>query len=359
MPGSSPLARGTRRRASLQPAGHRFIPARAGNTSRPARARPTTPVHPRSRGEHGAGATSGGSIYGSSPLARGTRAAGGRPDPPGRFIPARAGNTVHPCTARRSRSVHPRSRGEHAGHGTTVEYDDGSSPLARGTPGEPATEPVEVRFIPARAGNTRLSRKSWDKTPVHPRSRGEHPPSPASPSAAAGSSPLARGTPRRGPARAPGRRFIPARAGNTGAASSGGPARSVHPRSRGEHSQLVVDVDPRNGSSPLARGTRRHRRHRHPHRRFIPARAGNTSPPGRSCATTPVHPRSRGEHAFNVPQGSSVSGSSPLARGTLQPVGHVHGLHRFIPARAGNTTGRWRSRSSTPVHPRSRGEHSS
>ena len=72
-----------------------------------------------------------------------------------RLIPARAGNTF--IASRRSgrHSAHPRSRGEHVlifGAGTGYP---GSSPLARGTQEPGAFSTYEVRLIPARAGNTR------------------------------------------------------------------------------------------------------------------------------------------------------------------------------------------------------------
>jgi hypothetical protein len=133
-----------------------------------------------------------------------------------------------------------------------------------------------------------------------------------------GSSPLARGTP------------IGGRRGSSW--------RSVHPRSRGEHSPLP---------SPAPAKAR-----------FIPARAGNTPTFAPRSMTASVHPRSRGEHqkmAFSV---RAIVGSSPLARGTLARSSSVRSVGRFIPARAGNTSWPCRSRPSAPVHPRSRGEHS-
>ena len=186
----------------------------------------------------------------------------------------------------------------------------GSSPLARGTPrrdAQPWTSMID-RFIPARAGNTTILGQRT--------------------SSRYGSSPLARGTLR-------------------------STITTVHPRSRGEH----TSTGPRwNAGS-----------------RFIPARAGNTSGVApTSWPTRTVHPRSRGEHLIDQRTTIRCDGSSPLARGTLltgkRPTffgsspsrGANTWLLRFIPARAGNTGCRcigiasWR-----PVHPRSRGEHSS
>ncbi len=176
------------------------------------------------------------------------------------------------------------------------------------------------RFIPAGAGTRGFSL---------PRSR--HP----------GSSPLARGNTRPVRARRSStRRFIPAGAGNTlGAAAIGTCRPAVHPRWRGEHWKPACGTCSRAGSSPLARGTRRHH--------LVNA----------SSAT--VHPRWRGEHRYSA--GEDYDGA------------------RFIPAGAGTrrtflgalVTGgghpRWRGGTlavrrscgrESPVHPRWRGERS-
>ena len=172
--GSSPLARGTPGAGVPAPGAARFIPARAGNTWWAwGRARSPS-VHPRSRGEHPLDLAPTDVARGSSPLARGTRPSPlGRPAAM-RFIPARAGNTAGACPSSSRRSVHPRSRGEHAIGPEIHAAQAGSSPLARGTrlhrlaPGEPG------RFIPARAGNTSGRTRGASSASVHPRSRGEH-----------------------------------------------------------------------------------------------------------------------------------------------------------------------------------------
>ncbi len=131
--GSSPLARGTLRRAAhlgLQP---RFIPAGAGNTkiTQPSKRAPT--VHPRWRGEHDLLPHAHGSSAGSSPLARGTLLFSGQMVRAIRFIPAGAGNTPLPAGCWICRPVHPRWRGEHEASADFHTVLGGSSPLARGT----------------------------------------------------------------------------------------------------------------------------------------------------------------------------------------------------------------------------------
>ena len=238
--GSSPLARGTPPKAPLVVSTNRFIPARAGNTSSAPLSTRSRAVHPRSRGEHLVGRTRALLATGSSPLARGT------PSPPGprgrvrRFIPARAGNTNSLPATHRARPVHPRSRGEHQLRPAQHPVPCGSSPLARGTLMRVRMLEGHDRFIPARAGNTHtmIERAARDGgssplargtpsrdhrsslwMPVHPRSRGEHPPRTAYFIVVSGSSPLARGTHVRTGERRRRGRFIPARAGNTRAAS--------------------------------------------------------------------------------------------------------------------------------------------
>ena len=215
--GSSPPARGTPSRARRRRSPHRFIPARAGNTSKSPTPTIRQSVHPRPRGEHLLGALSFDPLAGSSPPARGTHCRRPRPGQVRRFIPARAGNTRRRLSdklgaigssppARGTReadqsvaqvyAVHPRPRGEHpvlerrrqhllrfipARAGNTCQDSSnsscsiGSSPPARGTLGIDVQGAAEFRFIPARAGNTSI----WLRIPcwlfaVHPRPRGEH-----------------------------------------------------------------------------------------------------------------------------------------------------------------------------------------
>ena len=193
----------------------------------------------------------------------------------------------------------------------------GSSPLARGTP---------ISFNADR---------SYEQ--VHPRWRGEHPDHPGRPPTSCGSSPLARGTPRSWWKRCPISRFIPAGAGNTFSPAPLTPAKTVHPRWRGEHGIGGDVVGHVGGSSPLARGTQVAGLFALGDLRFIPAGAGNTSSGARNDG--------------------SPSGSSPLARGTQRNPCDGLGGDRFIPAGAGNTPSPIARAMHTAVHPRWRGEH--
>ena len=172
--GSSPHARGTPLVIYRDKEGRRFIPARAGNTRSPAAPAPGSTVHPRTRGEHTGLKVRAGGYTGSSPHARGTRFAGPMDDPDLRFIPARAGNTQP--TQRMSILC------------------AGSSPHARGTLRQAVDDDGVVRFIPARAGNTRRTPAADPGLAVHPRTRGEHASRRRASRSSVGSSPHARGT---------------------------------------------------------------------------------------------------------------------------------------------------------------------
>ena len=213
--GSSPLARGTPLALLVVDLRHRFIPAGAGNTPARAHAPVRRTVHPRWRGEHPCTVTRRPNSCGSSPLARGTRDEEAGAGKRGRFIPAGAGNTFRHPAAERTRTVHPRWRGEHNSRTMAALTSAGSSPLARGTPRRAHRPGLGLRFIPAGAGNTYSRRSGAMGMAVHPRWRGEHLAGHTEGMRMNGSSPLARGTPHR-PARGQGgARFIPAGAGNT------------------------------------------------------------------------------------------------------------------------------------------------
>ena len=172
---------------------------------------------------------------------------------------------------------------------------------------------------------------------AHPRSRGEHNDLNNLEGVRKGSSPLARGTHlfRVGSVEVKG--LIPARAGNTLQAHEPRSHRRAHPRSRGEHRSRLLDEFSRPGSSPLARGTLKLFGFFLTYRGLIPARAGNT--PQRETAPHEqwAHPRSRGEHRQASRQAGHLSGSSPLARGTLGFTLNLAKPRGLIPARAGNT----------------------
>ena len=91
---------------------------------------------------------------------------------------------------------------------------------------------------------------------------------------------------------------------------------AAHPRSRGEHAEVIYKRFTLCGSSPLARGTSGRLFSDLEGRRLIPARAGNIAILAGLSLIMAAHPRSRGEHLQNAGAGIAEFGSSPLARGT-------------------------------------------
>ena len=214
-PGLSPLARGTLTRCYPVPFFQRFIPAGAGNTSLSATLPAIATVYPRWRGEHYRKESANGDRGGLSPLARGTRISTRPVFRKLRFIPAGAGNTTKPESFHITAAVYPRWRGEHRRGLTSRPSQTGLSPLARGTLSRNSRSLHDFRFIPAGAGNTATICGVGAVVAVYPRWRGEHELCAVSITIVIGLSPLARGTPGnwRAGTRIP--RFIPAGAGNT------------------------------------------------------------------------------------------------------------------------------------------------
>jgi len=153
--GSSPLARGLPQAVRRERADRGIIPARAGFTHPLLCARRKGPDHPRSRGVYVLAAQAAKFLGGSSPLARGLRRRlllSGRDQ---RIIPARAGFTLLRIPRQQERQDHPRSRGVYRNLEKRNTSSPGSSPLARGLLEMWQCINGEWRIIPARAGFTR------------------------------------------------------------------------------------------------------------------------------------------------------------------------------------------------------------
>ena len=313
--GSSPLARGLPAACTPSFRTGGIIPARAGFTRVRLRQGGHDRDHPRSRGVYHYFYPALNPEFGSSPLARGLRPGRRLPGSPARIIPARAGFTrAHDPHAGRDRD-HPRSRGVYSIWGSACTMAPGSSPLARGLPYLGGGSTDGPRIIPARAGFTAYHEGLGVMGRDHPRSRGVYPPSGVTPGLRRGSSPLARGLPKKIGETPTEVRIIPARAGFTRAGQDrvSGPAdhprsRGVyrrrqirgrrprdHPRSRGVYAAAASTEQRIGGSSPLARGL-----------------------PDADCSALVAgadHPRSRGVYMPEIGCRLTVEGSSPLARG--------------------------------------------
>ena len=355
-PGSSPLARGGRKYICLATDGVRLIPAGAGRTRGPFLPSWAGTAHPRWRGEDTFLGEPDFPELGSSPLARGGRRRDVHVIAVPGLIPAGAGRTAGCAGDGLAGGAHPRWRGEDSTPGMRRAAQWGSSPLARGGRGGSHWCPPGSGLIPAGAGRTHDVRGGHLAFPAHPRWRGEDEPAAVSVSRAKGSSPLARGGHQRcqGPMLLPG--LIPAGAGRTTGGFGAGDGPWAHPRWRGEDFKRGLDVLKGWGSSPLARGGRPARELDRVLAGLIPAGAGRTSRLPRRRRRPPAHPRWRGEDTVDEQWQSQAWGSSPLARGGPGRRCPRDRPRRLIPAGAGRTKGPPRRVSRPAAHPRWRGE---
>ena len=273
---------------------------------------------------------------GSSPRTRGTGLFKYLPISIERFIPAHAGNSRHSVLRVRGPPVHPRARGEQRDELLHQKHTGGSSPRTRGTEGARPDRCSSHRFIPAHAGNRPVSPAGGNGRGVHPRARGEQCCRVSLSIAVSGSSPRTRGTGLMAGHELAVTRFIPAHAGNRPTARRTLAATAVHPRARGEQKEQEAMFQPGCGSSPRTRGTVGLQPLASIEHRFIPAHAGNRLCTKPTASTSPVHPRARGEQDGCGCGHDAISGSSPRTRGTDEHQGGDQEGGRFIPAHAGN-----------------------
>ena len=213
--GSSPPARGALSPAHPVGALPGIIPACAGSTGRSVSIGVRPGDHPRLRGEHYDRRDRCHRLAGSSPPARGARNGADRERLPAGIIPACAGST-HTIRRRSSpHGDHPRLRGEHLPLTTVLRSPLGSSPPARGAPGEPEDDDEMGGIIPACAGSTQRHRSPRSTPRDHPRLRGEHSLFVDRSKVMPGSSPPARGAPPRPLSPGGTHGIIPACAGST------------------------------------------------------------------------------------------------------------------------------------------------
>ena len=311
--------------------------------------------HPRSRGVYAFLPCVAFGASGSSPLARGLRRYSARVPGTRGIIPARAGFTTSSTRRGRTAADHPRSRGVYGVRVNLGIEVVGSSPLARGLPRRAELRVTLDGIIPARAGFTGYTSCDECRRQDHPRSRGVYDGGQGDGSSNLGSSPLARGLQPPLPGAAGRPRIIPARAGFTVEGVGGFPYGGDHPRSRGVYSPSTRSATTPVGSSPLARGL--HGAHGAEELRsgIIPARAGFTLMICAFWSPRKDHPRSRGVYAAAHASTPIFAGSSPLARGLREQRLSAVNTEGIIPARAGFTSGPYWRRGTFRDHPRSRG----
>ena len=294
--GSSPHGRGTHRPRQRRSGPRRIIPARAGNTVRRWRPEPHNSDHPRTGGEHAGLSAHSNSSPGSSPHGRGTPLVNSTVLILSRIIPARAGNTAGNRRASGTRPDHPRTGGEHQAGAVNCFRPCGSSPHGRGTRVRGNGNRAALRIIPARAGNTSVTCAVAAANADHPRTGGEHRRMHFADHLAVGSSPHGRGTRSNSLLPRSIQRIIPARAGNTFGDAKHDSQGADHPRTGGEHPALAVTRISEVGSSPHGRGTHGAIERWEVEIRIIPARAGNTPQKAHRQPLPSDHPRTGGEH---------------------------------------------------------------
>ena len=153
-------------------------------------------------------------------------------------------------------------------------------------------------------------------------------------------------------------RSIPARAGETALLIRSVRDTRVHPRACGGNSGKGSWRPACRGPSPRVRGKPAVGVALMAVARSIPARAGETLGRWGFVASKGVHPRACGGNHRQLPGPGHLRGPSPRVRGKRRP-GAVRERHRgSIPARAGETLGRAGRRAAGEVHPRACGGNS-
>ena len=252
---------------------------------------------------------------GSSPRVRGKRLLTGFCCACSRIIPARAGQTGMTRLGRASMSDHPRACGANPPTVLCSGALPGSSPRVRGKRQLVRDRESYRRIIPARAGQTLTAWTGRRQPTDHPRACGANMPCRMIGIRHHGSSPRVRGKPFTHRQNCCGGRIIPARAGQTMVSSLLIPWFPDHPRACGANPAVRWRPTCGCGSSPRVRGKRLEFRGLEFRGRIIPARAGQTGSGARTVARCPDHPRACGANVSPDGFDASQAGSSPRVRG--------------------------------------------
>ena len=132
----------------------RIIPAHAGQTIFGTMYTAQMPDHPRACGANWLRTSTSDRIAGSSPRMRGKRDWETFCRATARIIPAHAGQTPFFLVFIIMRTDHPRACGANPRCRCSRARNCGSSPRMRGKPADGSRHAIEVRIIPAHAGQT-------------------------------------------------------------------------------------------------------------------------------------------------------------------------------------------------------------
>ncbi len=355
--GSPPRARGEHQQRITHRRRVRITPACAGRTYRRTVHGAGGWDHPRVRGEND---DTHGRVQpqrGSPPRARGELGCPRLPIHLWGITPACAGRTVIPSPRTDRSPDHPRVRGENPVIVQVTVAGLGSPPRARGEHTIQRQQRRQIGITPACAGRTTGGTAGSKSGGDHPRVRGENATETKLAIATQGSPPRARGEPGRPLSRRPRPRITPACAGRTDLAMVRWWGAWDHPRVRGENAGLPFVAGKTAGSPPRARGERGRFRYPTSPSGITPACAGRTEYAVPTSQTGTDHPRVRGENVTPPDPGLVQRGSPPRARGEPRPARHGHRRRGITPACAGRTSRSAESCRSAPGHPRVRGEN--
>ncbi len=150
-------------------------------------------------------------------------------------------------------------------------------------------------------------------------------------------------------------RSIPASAGETSTTATWSTSMRVYPRERGGNGVAEIPRIAGRGLSPRARGKPFCLSPSVRSVRSIPASAGETGSKCRTRALCAVYPRERGGNSSPKSERTTDGGLSPRARGKLETHRDLSRRRGSIPASAGETYFSVSSRSFLRVYPRERG----
>ena len=218
----------------------RSIPARAGEPTRRWPTKSNGGVYPRACGGTFNGGQCVGCPVGLSPRVRGNHGHGHTPQSHPRSIPARAGEPRMAFRLPPDKAVYPRACGGTAGVMLVLGADEGLSPRVRGNRFAPGSLAVQVRSIPARAGEPARRWPTCSSSPVYPRACGGTGEALGQPLVDAGLSPRVRGNRQRSWGGLHAVRSIPARAGEPRLTWPSPMLPTVYPRACGG-TDLAID----------------------------------------------------------------------------------------------------------------------
>ena len=272
-----------------------------------------------------------------------------------RSIPAYAGDPRLSAASGICTAVYPRLRGGSCRLPVRCYRAEGLSPPTRGILGFPLGASVNIRSIPAYAGDPANGLPIHIGIQVYPRLRGGSDPACIMRAAKYGLSPPTRGIPIRLGYYPKLRGSIPAYAGDPSDMDVNVHAKKVYPRLRGGSAAASSQASHSWGLSPPTRGIPCCRSYGVVLYGSIPAYAGDPRCPAGSLGMRPVYPRLRGGSKPKITLSIGAEGLSPPTRGIRRRLIASLPFVGSIPAYAGDPlTPRARRRAGW-VYPRLRG----